>query len=39
LAEKNPGQRAHDQKYQSGDCEHELGLQSHEGITGCLRPA
>jgi hypothetical protein len=29
LAKKNPGQRAYDQKYQSGDREHELGLQSH----------
>ncbi len=32
LTEKNPGQGKHHQEYQSGDCEHELGLQSHGGM-------
>ena len=33
LAKKYPRQGAHHQEYQSGDREHELGLQSHGGVT------
>ncbi len=33
LAKKYPRQGAYHQEYQSGDREHELGLQSHEGVT------
>ncbi len=36
LAKKNPGQRAYHHEYQSGDGEHELGLQSHAGVTQSL---
>ena len=35
LTKKDPGKRAHHQEDQSGDREHELGLQSHGDAEPC----